>query len=288
MRTLAFLCAMVGCFAALPAGQVQAAPPWVERPLTLPTGEWALDLGVGAGTNGAETTVTASDGVGLSAEAGFGLTERLELGLRLGFSSLAESTSTFPGVPAPRGNYDDYARLFDRMTFDQGSDHVANPEVRIRGAILRDAVGEIALEGRLVAPLGSHSGVGLSFGVPFALHFGARLRIDAGAYEVVVLSHSAGAVTGGQPANDLTAVSLQAPMAIWIQLLPSLWFGPIGSLGRDLSGASPQQPWSGSVGFGFGYQIGDSLDAKAILLFPALGSDQDAVGAGLGVQWRIN
>jgi hypothetical protein len=89
-------------------------------------------------------------GAGLSAEAAFGLTDRIELGAHLGYTSFLRTGD--PTIPAPQFNYDDYARLFDRLTFDQGPGHVANPELRLRGAVPRGAVAEVALEGRLVVP----------------------------------------------------------------------------------------------------------------------------------------
>ncbi len=120
-----------------------------------------------------------------------------------------------------------------------------------------------------------HSGAGLAFGVPFALRFADRVRLDAGAYEVAVLSHEADAFfleNGQQTITVSTDFSLQVPLAIWVQIVPRLWCGPFAFFTRHFT-ASPAQidgPAAGTVGFpvgpslvsslglGLGYQISDA------------------------------
>src|SRR5271166_3729417 len=80
-----------------------AAPPWVERHLTLPAGTWAFDMGLGvAHVPGPPDTAA----LGINLEAAVGLTDRIELGLRTGLRF---------GDEGGRGlEPDNYGRLFDR------------------------------------------------------------------------------------------------------------------------------------------------------------------------------
>src|SRR5580693_7877017 len=153
----------------------QAAPPWVDRPLTLPSGDWAFDFGLGVGHVPAPVDDTAA---GVNAEMAVGLTRRVELGLRTGIRI---------GNDFDRGiNADGYGRLFDRQTFDAGGEVLANPELRVRGALVREPVVELALEGRLVVPFADGTAAGLMFGVPMAFHVGSSVRLDLGVYVPVV------------------------------------------------------------------------------------------------------
>src|SRR5580693_4288995 len=152
-----------------------AAPPWVDRPLTLPAGDWAFDVGLGVGHVPAPGDDTAA---GVNAEMAVGLTRRVELGLRTGVRI---------GDDFDRGiNADGYGRLFDRQTFDAGGEVLANPEIRVRGALVREPVVELALEGRLVVPFADGTAAGLMFGVPMAFHVGSSVRLDLGVYVPVV------------------------------------------------------------------------------------------------------
>jgi hypothetical protein len=263
-----------------------AAPPWVERSLTMPAGTWAFDGAVGAGiiTNGGPKNV------GIDLEAGFGIADRIEVGARLSGDSVAQAAPNLYGT-TPRGNADNDARLFDRATFDQGPTAIANPELRLRGAILRDAVGEMALEARIVAPLAKYSGAGIAFGVPVAFHLGDVVRIDAGAYEVFVGNHDELQFTdsgGLQPASVPDDFLLEAPVAIWFQCTPAVWLGPIGSIRYDTHFHQdfPQQPWSGSGGIALGLQLGDALDVKADVLGSYLYGTWSSAGVAIGVEWR--
>jgi hypothetical protein len=287
MRIPLLASVLASCLASLPAVEARAAPPWVDRPLTLPANDWSFDLGLGLGSDASIPDL----GAGLSAEAAFGLTDRIELGAHLGCTSFLRSAD--PTIPAPEFNYDDYARLFDRLTFDQGPGYVANPELRLRGAALRDAVAEIALDVRLVAPLATHSGLGLAFGVPFAFHLGDRVRIDGAVYETVVLAHLADSFNDSQPSvvPASTAFAVAAPVAIWVQVIPRLWVGPMGGLTVDPTTSPSPGTFEGSAGLGLGYQVGDQLDIKAMFQFDTthLGNEKpDAIlGGGMGFEWRI-
>jgi hypothetical protein len=271
--------AVLVAIATLPpwAHDARAAPPWVERHLTLPAGDWAFDFGMGL----AHVPAPAPDtGVGINAEMAVGLTARVELGLRTGlrFGDVYER--------ALDGDY--YGRLFDRQTFDEGADALANPEVRVRGALVRTPIVELALEGRLVLPIADGTDAGLLFGVPLSFHLGSRVRLDTGAYlPFVFVRHD-------------TWVALNAPLDVWIQAAPRLWLGPMTGVSFHLVGDSfprvgssfdffgrPRGNADVSLGFGLGYQITHYLDFKAMFLFPALNEESRDFGVGAGIQVRI-
>jgi hypothetical protein len=253
-------------------GNANAAPPWVDRHLTLPSGDWAFDVGLGIGHVPAYTcgpACSGSDdlGVGINAELAVGVTQRVEIGVRTGFA--------FGDAPERAIRADEYGRLFDRQTFDTGFDTVANPEVRVRGALARGEVAEVALEGRLVLPFANATGAGMLFGVPLSFHLGNRVRLDTGPYVPVTF-----------PPHRDAVVDLSAPIDLWIQATPRFWLGPMsgvrfGQVGRD--GGETDV----SLGLGMGYQIGHALDFKTMFLFPRLNNESRDFGAGVGIEVRI-
>jgi hypothetical protein len=245
-----------------------AAPPWVDRHLTLPKGDWAFDLGLGI-----EHPPILDPSVGINTEMGVGITERVELGVRTGVrlgGDPAQSVLFRRG----RGNGDSFGRLFDRQTFDTGTDTLANPELRVRGALVRGSVAELALEGRLVLPIASASDAGLLFGVPLSFHLGDRVRLDTGAYVPVVFRRP----------TTLFAISL--PLDVWIQVSRRVWLGPMTGVVFTQPGDTGSRA-DLSLGFGFGWQITHYLDFKAMVLFPTLDSESRFFGIGSGVEIRI-
>ena len=234
-----------------------AAPPWVERHLTLPSGNFAFDVGLGV-TNHSVDPVAA----GMNLEMGVGLTSHIELGVRTGLR--------FGNGVERNAQADFYGRLYDLQTIDEGNGVLANPEVRLRGAVVRGEVGEVALEGRAILPFDPGTPVGLQFGVPIALHLGDRVRFDTGVYvDLEVGLH------GGTD----TAVSL--PFDLWIQATPRFWIGPVTDVAFDHGDAT------GLIGMGLGYEITHAVDFKAMALFPVPEHDVIFFGAGAGVQIRI-
>jgi hypothetical protein len=242
------------CAASAPA---RAAGPYVERGITLPGRDWAFDFGMGVGRLGGPD-VTAP---GINAEMAVSPVDRLELGLRTGIRL---------GDDAKRVQPDYYGRLFDRQTFDAGGDVFANPEFRVRGALVRAEVVELALEGRIVLPIANNTNVGMMFGVPLQFHIGHRVRLDTGAYIPVVF-------------DPQTQTAISAPIDVWIQASRRVWLGPMS--GFVLDTRSNVVDWS--LGFGFGYQITGPIDFKAMLLFPDVNHEGRDFGVGAGVQIRI-
>jgi|HubBroStandDraft_1064217.scaffolds.fasta_scaffold243884_1 hypothetical protein len=249
------------------ASDAGAAPPWVERTLTLPGGDWAFDVGLGVahipppppGSPVHEVTG------GVNMEVAVGVTDRVELGLR---SALRFGEAPDRGVEADR-----YGRLFDRQTFDTGAGVIANPEFRVTGTIVRESIVELALEGRVVLPFEAGTGAGFLFGVPASFHFGSMFRLDVGAYTPVILfDHNQ---------HFSTEVDLRLPANFWIQATDRLWLGPMAGI----EFVQPQYANDPNVfvGFGLGYQIAHALDFKTMLLAYQNGD----FGIGAGIQVRV-
>ncbi len=264
MRAARFFFAVAALLASTLALDASAAPPWVDRQLTLPSGDWAFDFGLGLGHvpyDGDDT------GVGINTEMAVGVTSRIELGVRTGLR--------FGDGPEHYIQPDSYGRLFDRQTFDEGGSTVANPEIRVRGALVRDSVAEVALEGRVILPFADGTGAGFLFGVPLAFHLGDQVRLDTGVYLPVVF-----------PPRDDTVVDLRIPIDLWIQATSHFWIGPMTGLSFDSLGRR-NGATDVSLGLGLGYQITHAIDFKAMFLFPDINNASADFGFGAGVQIRI-
>jgi hypothetical protein len=250
-----------GVTVALATTHAEAAPPWVDRPLTLPAQTWAFDLGLGIGHAPGPPDTAA---VGINLEAAVGITDRIELGVRTGLRF---------GDAGDRAIEPDlYGRLFDREYVGGRDDVLANPELRVRGALLRGPVLELGLEGRLFVPIEGNQAA-LEFGVPLALHLGESVRLDTGVYVPMLLDYS-------------PPFGFILPIDLWVQLTPRFWLGPMTGFnvvryGNDATVTDV------SMGFGLGYQILKNLDFKSMFLFPALNQDSRFFGLGAGVQIRL-
>ena len=245
----------------LTSSRARAAPPWVDRHLTLPAGTWAFDLGLGvAHVPGPPDEAS----VGVNLEAAVGVTDRIELGVRTGLRF---------GDPGDRAiEPDNYGRLFDREYVGGRDDVLANPELRVRGALLRGPVVDLALEGRLFVPIEGNQAA-VEFGVPVALHLGDSVRLDTGVYVPMLLDYT-------------PPFGLIVPVDLWVQLNPRLWLGPMTGF-NVVRYADDHTVTDVSIGFGVGYQIRQNIDFKSMFLFPALNQDSRIFGLGAGVQIRL-
>jgi hypothetical protein len=263
MRRLAAL--LVPLAVSLAAGDAAAAPPWVDRPDTNPAGVFSFDVGLGISHHPDPDL----SGVGINFDMAIGIIDRLEIGVRTGLR---------PGDLGERAAHgDEYARLFDRQTFATGADVFANPEVRVRGALVRQRVVELALEGRVVLPLEGQTSAGFLFGMPLAFHLGDRVRLDSGVYVPIIFSNNP---------DEYFAVSV--PFDVWIQITRQLWLGPMTGVKFQQFGDRPTRTETDiSLGFGLGYQITSAVDFKTMLLFPELNHDSRVFGIGAGVEIRI-
>ena len=261
-----------------------AAPPWVDREITLPRHDWAFDFGLGIAHSDSNQPVLPSvNGVGMNLEMGVGVTERLQLGLRTGLRVNDGGRAT---------QADEYGRLFDRQTFGTNGDALSNPEFLIRGGLVRTRIFELGLEGRAYLPIERGSRFGGLFGVPLAFHFGGAVRLDTGVYIPVLFYDPA-----------FYAVSL--PAHVWIQASDKVWLGPLAGLvfrhwgygvdpfGRATNGPLPYargtEETDLQLGFGLGYSITSYLDFKTMVLFPRINEAEGARNFGLsaGLQVRI-
>jgi hypothetical protein len=254
--------AVASALALFTSADALAAPPWVDRRDTLLGGWWAFDFGLGVGHAPGPDRSAA----GINMEMAVGLTDRVELGVRGGLR-MTDNRDVEP---------DNYGRLFDRQYFDGGAGILANPEVRVRGAIVRGDVAELALEGRFIVPVDPNTVAGAEFGMPLALHLGDRVRMDTGFWLPTVF------------ANPGPILGISVPFDVWIQITPRLWLGPMtGLYWPNVSHNPPgNQPYV-SMGFGLGYSITHYLDFKSMFLFPALNEDSRFFGVGAGIQIRI-
>jgi hypothetical protein len=238
-----------------------AEPPWVDRHVTLPSGDWAFDFGLGVAR--AYAPPGNPSGAGINLEGAVGITRDIELGFRTGLRL---------GDDARFAHADEYGRLFDRETFDTSNGTFANPEVRLRGAVVRSPIVELALEARAFLPVNTGSNFGAMVGVPLLFHLGNAARIDTGVFVPFVFS---------TPIDTY----FSAPIDIWFQPTPRLWLGPMSGIVFH----SVNNHLSVPLGFGLGYQITRTLDLKTQLLFPAINDTQGAqsFGIGAGIQVRI-
>jgi hypothetical protein len=248
--------------------RAEAAPPFVERRLTLPTHDWAFDLGLGIGHYDFGDNFTGT-GAGLNFEGAVSVVHHLELGFRDGLRFGNGGVLRNDGA---LGRGDQYGRLFDRETFGTGNDTVSNPELRIRGELVDSSVIELALEGRAYLPIEQFTRFGVLFGVPLAFHLGSIVKLETGAYIPVVFQN---------PTDS--AVSL--PFNAWFQVSSKVWLGPMTGFRIDNPGARRSRG-DFSAGFGLGYQITRYLDFKTQFLVPAVGNANN-FGFGAGIQIRI-
>lgn len=255
-------------FSLLASVPADAAPPWVDRPITLPRYDFAGDVGLGIGHRRFDTNPERTlTGAGLNFEAAFGVTDRVELGLRTGARFGDDGRLT---------NADVYGRTLWTETYGTTfTGGVANPEFKVRWAAYRGDVVEVGLDWRLYLPIEPSSRVGGMFGVPLTFHIAHTVRIDTGVYLPTLF-------------YDPAIVSLTFPAYFWFQVSDRVWLGPMGSLRHRLA------PDGGDrtdflLGFGLGVQVASAVDLKTMILFPRITDDEGArtFGAGFGVQFRI-
>jgi hypothetical protein len=252
------------------ASPAEAAPPWVDRGITLPRFGLSLDAGLGiAHFSVPDPAAHSPTGAGLNLEGAFGITSNLEIGLRTGVRL---------GDDAKFLQADRYGRLFDTETYGTGVDTFANPEFHIRGRLINVHILELGLEGRAYLPFETGTRFGVMFGVPVALHFGGTVRLDTGVYVPVIFYN-----------NTATVVSI--PGRLWIQATDRFWLGPITAI--HIYSGPPLVPFSRNdadvlIGFGLGYQISRFADFKTQLIFPRINGDAAARLFGFGVGIGLN
>jgi hypothetical protein len=109
-----------------------AKNPWVERPLTLKEFHAEFNAGIGVGSGPSANNGPQQLGAGSSFEGAVGLPFLGEIGVRSGYRFNNAGIAAGQGIGA-----DYYGRLFDHETSNVGGDPFANPEIRLRGNLIR-------------------------------------------------------------------------------------------------------------------------------------------------------
>lgn len=258
LAVVTVLAGVSGLLPFAPERAAAAAPRYIDRPLVLRRGDWALNFGLAV----AHAPTPSLTGPGINGEFAVGLGSDLELGVRSGMRI---------GRDARFVQADTGARLFDTETFGTGVDTFANPEGRIRYRFVAGSVAEVGVEGRAYLPFEAGTRIGVMAGLPIALHLGTSIRLDTG-INIPVLFYSPVA----------TVVSI--PARLWIQTSEQLWLGPISAIRFNNPGTDALL-----LGFGVGYQINSAFDFKSQVLFPRITDTQGAQNFALsaGLEFRI-
>jgi hypothetical protein len=270
LRLVAPFVALVLAF--MPHRSARAAPRFVERPTTLPRLVFAGNVGLGVAHDrfrGGPAPIGDVVGAGMNLEVALGVSDRVELGLRTGVRF---------GADGRRVQADNYARTLWTETYGVGTDVVANPEMRVRWAVYRAKVVEVALDWRLFLPVEQApvpSRAGIMFGVPLAFHLGSICRIDTGVYLPVIFT------------SPTVYRGLTIPGYFWFQPSERLWLGPMIATRFLNPGPGPYDAQL-LVGLGVGYQVSGAVDLKWQLFVPDVTRGRsDTFGAGFGAEFRL-
>jgi hypothetical protein len=257
---------LLGAAVALGGSQAAAAPPWVERGITLPQYGLGIDVGLGIGHARFPAPPPINDsptGAGLNLEAAFGVLNDFQIGLRTG--------ARF-GNDGERTRADAYGRLFDTETYGTGADAFANPEISLRGRLPHARIIELGLEGRAYIPFEQNTRFGTMFGLPIALHFGEIARLDTGFYLPILFYNPA-------------ILVFSAPVRLWFQPTDKLFLGPISGVRlthfSDTRGGNDHAVLL--FGFGLGYSVSRFADIKFDFLFPHINDTSSDFGLGVGL-----
>jgi hypothetical protein len=276
-----FLCLAGASVLMLAAAPAPADVPFVDRPVTLPPLHMSADVGVGFGQwddieadpNNLQGSVDLGNkvGFGTSLEAAVGLPFVGELGLRVGYR--------FDSIGA-NAQADHFARLFDPVVNEPGTDSFTNPEIFSRGTLFALPMVEVALEFRAILPTASGTDFSFTPGVPVRVHIPSFARIDTGIY--VPVAFSPDPVTGSPD----SVFAIQIPAQLFFQLGDS-FVGPLTGLLFTQSGGDPNPQIV--AGVGGGHTFGSVLDLKAQVYTSQINDVTWAkhVGGGLGVGLRL-
>src|SRR5262249_52813428 len=148
---------------------------------------------------------------------------------------------------------DDFARLYDRQGhFGVGADRTANPEFRLRGALLKHETFELALEGRVWLPFEDGTRFGGMFGVPMAIHIKDAVRFDTGVFIPIIF----------RPDPGPTFYAISIPFHVWFQVTQKVWLGPMTGLVFNHYGNPRGDQTDLQLGFGLGVQLARAIDFK--------------------------
>jgi hypothetical protein len=251
--------AVVGALGFAQQAQAQA---WVSRPITIPSRTAALDVGfaVARWREGGRVR----NGPGMNLELAFGLSSTVELGLRTGFR--------FTDV-AERARADEFARIFDTQTYGSpGTSPIANPEVKLRFALVRTPVLQLAFDTRIYLPLVEGARFGFMAAMPLWLRVGS-VRLDTGLYVPVIFT---------EPRTTIVSV----PLAVWVQVSHTTWLGPEIQIRHEDYGSVSYRTYP--FAFGLGTAIGPDSDLRLRIFFRDIDGPRPSedFGVGLAFQFR--
>jgi hypothetical protein len=257
--------------------------PFVDRALTLPPLHFSADagLGFGQGPSGIPSGLTGPApapsetpvklGWGSNLEAAVGLPFLGEVGVRIGVRFGDDGINAGWRVGA-----DHFARLFDPILEEAGTETVTNPEIRLRGTWLNLKIVELGFETRFIVPTADGSDFELVTGVPLRIHIPTLARIDTGVWVPIVF-------------NSDTSYSIDIPAQLFFQA-GQAFFGPMTGVrfnhpGGDLGDSTTDIP----AGIGGGYTLGGVLDLKVQVRTERINdvSWTKYIGGGLGVGLRL-
>jgi hypothetical protein len=259
LRVVLAVCSAVG-WVAVPEAR---ATPFVDQPITLPSSQWALNLGLGMGHEDQPAPLDDITGFGVNLELRGGLTPSVQFGVRTGLRLGSEGRLT---------QADRFGRAFETETYGVGVDSVANPEVSLRVALARTHAAALALEGRVYIPIEDGTELGIMVALPFHLHLGPSARFDSGVYIPVIFT-------------DPRTTVISFPFHFWFQANPDLALGLLTGVRLYRPGGGTTVP----LGVGINYAISRDTDLRTWLLFPNVkGSDSTKdFGLGLALEARF-
>ena len=247
------------------AAAAHAAGSWQWRGIVRPNGEVAVDFGLGLGREPIPPETGSVTGFGMNLEISGGLGRQIELGLRTGIRMGPDGRFTMA---------DRYGRPFDTETYGTTrNDTFANPELRMRGALVSGGAAELALEGRAYLPLENDSKFGFMLAMPLMLRV-AIVRIDTGVFFSDVLY---------DPSYKVVSI----PVAVWFQASSTVWLGPLFGLRVVKVGNASYEQYP--FGFGLGTMLSHTVDLRTWIWFPDISGSQPsrAFGAGLALEFRF-
>ncbi len=258
------------------APDARAEGPFVNVPLTLPPLHFGGEAGIGFGTYQAPVASTGGGagappthttvGWGSNFDAAIGLPFIGELGARIGYRFGADGVAAY-------ANH--YARLFDPIMNEPGTNDFDNVEMHLRGSLVSVEVFELGLETRVVIPTDSTSVVAFTPGVPIRIHIPDFMRIDTGLWLSV-------------PAESNPYYVLDVPAQAYFQI-GDAFVGPQTGIRFTNPGGGGGSYTEVPLGVGGGYTFGGILDIKAQLRTEHVNSSPSpwGFGGGLGVGIRV-
>jgi hypothetical protein len=250
---------LAATMAASPRAQ---AEPFVHRDQVLPTGVWAVDLGLGIGHADRPEPLGDVTGLGFNLELKGGLAPRLQLGFRTGIRLGEEGKYT---------QADRYGRTFETETYGTDGDTVANPELSLRYAVVDSPTLDLALDGRVYLPIESGTKAGIMLALPVAFHLSPSVRFDTGIYVPILF-------------YDPVQSVISFPFHLWLQA-DRLAVGPMTGVQIHNPGGAVSVP----LGVALNYALSSDADLRTWLLFPNIKGSGGGknFGAGLGIEARF-